>query len=172
MHVTLFFGFALMGAAIGQAFPPCPFLGPVYPSPRNFANNPVWVNAVANLTNILKTSALRQNATSLVVQVIGVENQEPLFEYYQTAPGHKYGPGGKSQVDKNTVFRIGSATKLFTTYALILKCGFKCFEDPIIDYVPELRGAPGGDVIDSVQWEEVTIGALAAQLSGIGRDCR
>jgi hypothetical protein len=172
MHVNLFLKFFLVGTAVGQSFSPCPFLGPVYPSPRDFANDPIWVNAVANLTNILKTSALGQNTTSLAIQVTGAENQKPLFEYYQTAPGHKYGPEGKSQVDKNTVFRIASVSKMFTIYALLVKCGFKCFEDSIIDYVPELRGAHGGDVIDSVEWEELTIGALAAQLSGIGRDCR
>lgn len=37
---------------------------------------------------------------------------------------------------------------------------------------PELANAPYDDPLEQVNWEEVTLGALASQLSGLGRDCQ
>lgn len=59
---------------------------------------------------------------------------------------------------------------MFTVYALLLECQFSWFEDPITKYIPELRTKPSNGV-DDVRWEAVTLGALATQLAGFGRNC-
>ncbi|CAI6092362.1 unnamed protein product, partial [Clonostachys chloroleuca] len=53
--------------------------------------------------------------------------------------------------------------------------GWEHWDKPVTNYLPELRGSAGHskttkDVVDSVDWGEVAIGALASHLSGIGRD--
>ena len=47
------------------------------------------------------------------------------------------------------------------------------FNDPITKYVPELAAAAKHEqnAVDSVDWESVTVGNLASQMSGAGRDC-
>jgi CubicO group peptidase (beta-lactamase class C family) len=48
------------------------------------------------------------------------------------------------------------------------------WNDPITRYVPELKQAQSNysasSAIDSVQWEEVTLGELASHMAGITRD--
>ncbi|EEU33368.1 uncharacterized protein NECHADRAFT_74388 [Fusarium vanettenii 77-13-4] len=74
--------------------------------------------------------------------------------------------------DADSVYRIGSISKLFTAYMLLVNYGWEYWDKLVIDFIPELRGHSKSmnDVIDSVDWDEVTIGSLASYLSGIGRD--
>ena len=73
------------------------------------------------------------------------------------------------------MFRIGSISKLFTVYTFLLHGGLELWQQPVTDYVPELRQAALESInssnLDSVRWEEVTLGSLASHMSGIGRDC-
>jgi CubicO group peptidase (beta-lactamase class C family) len=165
---------SLGSPTLTQITAPCPYLGEIYPPPKNFISHPLWVDATRNLTQALLAEPLQRNATSFAIQVISQDSKTPIYIYenYHKAPGHLYGVNGEKNVDGDTIFRIGSISKLFTIYALLLQCGFRCFEDPITKYVPELQGAAFNNNVDDVKWEEVTVGALAAQLSGIGRDCR
>jgi CubicO group peptidase (beta-lactamase class C family) len=144
----------------------CPILGQVFPPPYEIASQSLWADAATKLTGKL-TSATFLNGSSFAVQIISRRNDQPLYEYYHTAPGHKYGSNGTKPVDSDTVFRIGSTSKLLTVYALLLQCGFKCWEDPITKYVPELRNTSNG-----ITYEEITLGTLASHQSGIGRDCK
>lgn len=83
---------------------------------------------------------------------------------------------GVREVDENTVFRIGSNSKLWTMLLYMTFNGTKYFEEPDTKYVPELRWnilnhTTGVDEIDAVRWEDVTIGQLASHQAGIARDC-
>lgn len=87
---------------------------------------------------------------------------------------------GVNQVDENTVFRIGSTSKLWTMLLLLIENGPASLDDPIARYIPELRQAVfelsrnstmARDGIDFTKWNEVTLGELASHLSGIARDC-
>lgn len=63
-------------------------------------------------------------------------------------------------------------SKLFTTYALLVKAGIGIFDTPVTDYLPELRRTPSvddeGDLLDHIRWEEISIGALASHQAGSG----
>jgi CubicO group peptidase (beta-lactamase class C family) len=75
-------------------------------------------------------------------------------------------------VTHDSIYRIGSISKLFTTYGLLLKYGSNNWERPLTDFIPELRGVPSNaSAVDHVRWHEVTIDAWASHLSGIARDC-
>jgi CubicO group peptidase (beta-lactamase class C family) len=60
----------------------------------------------------------------------------------------------------NIKFCIASITKLFTVLAVILSKDKISWEGCIKEYVPELQGEV---------WNDVTIGALAAHTSGLGK---
>jgi CubicO group peptidase (beta-lactamase class C family) len=80
---------------------------------------------------------------------------------------------GVKNVDSHSQYRIGSISKLFTVYTFLIEAGDVKFNDPITKYVPELAAAARHEqnAVDSVDWESVTVGNLASQMSGIGRDC-
>jgi CubicO group peptidase (beta-lactamase class C family) len=79
------------------------------------------------------------------------------------------------KVSTDSVFRIGSISKLFTVYAFLLHGGLELLERSVTEFVPELRDISRDDGcfsdLDIVRWEEVTLGSLASHMSGIGRDC-
>lgn len=73
-----------------------------------------------------------------------------------------------------SLYRIGSISKLFTVYTLLVNYGWEHWDDNITKYLPELQGAANLDDDTSVahaDWSKITVGGLASQLSGIGRDC-
>ena len=87
---------------------------------------------------------------------------------------------GVSSVTEDTVFRVGSVSKLFTVTLLLIEEGLWAFSEPIAKYVPELREAAEKlqwdprnrrDTIDYVDWGAITIGELASHMAGIPRDC-
>lgn len=81
---------------------------------------------------------------------------------------------GVRKVDANTVYRLGSLTKIFTIYTWLVQDGDVRWNEGITKYVPELAAAVNGegfDAVANVAWEDVTIGALASQMAGIVRDC-
>ena len=126
-----------------------------------------WNDVEHKITSEL-SALLDPNTTSLSLQIVTASEQAPLFEFYHKATEHVFvGTDAGDELDGETVLRIGSVTKMFTVYALLLKCGFHCFDDPITKHVPELlqENASGAN------WEDITVGALASQMSGIGRDC-
>jgi CubicO group peptidase (beta-lactamase class C family) len=84
---------------------------------------------------------------------------------------------GVGTVESNTIYRIGSISKLFTVYMYLITASDASFNDPITKYVPELAqyaqsqaGVLETDDIDTVIWNNITIGALASHPAGIGRD--
>ena len=68
-------------------------------------------------------------------------------------------------MDDESIYRIGSVSKLYTAYAILAASGIKVMDRPVTDYVPELLGGSDSNTID---WKEVTIGALMSQQGGIG----
>lgn len=74
-------------------------------------------------------------------------------------------------MDGNSIFRVGSITKLFSVYLWLVEVGDVHWKQPITDFVPELKAAGNADDVERVQWEDVTIEALASHMSGIGRGC-
>lgn len=81
---------------------------------------------------------------------------------------------GVRAVDSNTIYRVGSISKAWTVYIWLLAAGDTAFNDPITRYVPEIAEYaarnPATDSVNAVDWNTITVGALASQLSGISRD--
>lgn len=160
-----------------------PLLGPVFPSPQDLSAETTIVSVGGQLANTLNGyldlgqtpyGNYTPKATSVSITITSALDGSSFFDYQYTSSFLNKTAGSTSKVTKDSVYRVGSISKLFTVYALLLNNGFEYWDRPVTDFVPELGRFTNAsnDVpeTDRVLWEEVTIGSLASQLSGIGRD--
>lgn len=163
----------------------CPPVGPVFPAPRRLADHPLIRAASANLTTTIDLEArngsrLQSNTTSFSINVQSIHEEIPSFQYHYTAPVRNDSLGGTTNVTADTVYRIGSITKVLTALAVLLHQDKIRLNDPITNYVPELAkiareqreaSADEVNVLKEVAWDEITVQSLLSHLSGIGRTC-
>ena len=147
----------------------CPPLGPVLLAPRSPGQNPT----VKQATDALKTKLnndinAKFKASAVSIAAKSLHEDGLLFNYHFTPPTLS-GLGTKS-IDENTMYRVGSISKLMPVLAL-LRHGNVSFEDPITKYIPGLKNGAGITGVRSTPWKEITVGALASHLSGLGSDC-
>lgn len=166
------------------AQPIWPLYGPDFPPLRNLSSNKTFQSALSALTQLLQQTISTGNTsygpfdsanTSYSIELFSNYESTPLFTTHFTSPAVATYQYGVKSVDSNTVFRIGSVTKLLTVYTFLIEAGDSSFGHPVAKYVPELLEAaqttnPTADSLDNVAWDEITIGELASHMAGIGRD--
>jgi hypothetical protein len=168
---------------LAGAGPGCPLIGPEFPPPQHLSTHPIFQQAIQNLTAVfsfIETSNTTGSSNySYSVQVFSTNPGLPLlFERYHTAPNlPSLNSTGVKEVGPDTVYRLGSLTKVFTVLAFLSEAGDVHFNEPITKFVPELAELNAKtmgveDPLRNVDWDDVTIGSLAAQMSGIARDCK
>jgi hypothetical protein len=165
---------------------PSPLLGPVFPPPTNLSRISQISETSSKLREQLVIDLLSglspfgnftSNATSVSITAISTSQQDPIFDFHFTSPLLKNGTEGTSSVDSDSIYRIGSVSKLLTVYSLLLNGAEDHWNCPVTEFIPELKDIAEGetsedlDEVTDVMWEEIAIGALASQLSGIGNDC-
>jgi hypothetical protein len=164
-------------------YQPCPLLGPFVPAPLIDSGSPVVKSVAQDLNRLLNDYVVKAdgrfgpitpNTTSFSLAlfagskyVAGPDHLPFFYEYHHTASAVKSG-----DLDKDSRFALGDLTQLFTVYTQLAELGDEAWSHSIVDYVPELRNVSGNasDTINRVQWEDVTLGALAGHMSGIARD--
>jgi hypothetical protein len=165
-------------------YQPCPLLGPFVPAPLVDSGSPMVESVAQDLNKLLddyvgkadgRFGPITPNTTSFSLAlfagskyVAGPDDLPFFYEYHHTASGLKGG-----DLDNDSSFALGDLTQLFTVYTQLVELGDEAWSHSIVDYVPELRNTSGNasDAISRVQWEDVTLGALAGHMSGIARDC-
>lgn len=178
------------GLAASSKLNYCSLLGPVFPPPIQLSDSPDFIAATKDLSAILHdaihgtsslSSMFKSNETSFTLQIFSAKDESALFESYHTSQAVQAYKAGVKSIDENTVFRIGSASKLITVLLLLIEKGESAFNEPVAKYVPEIREAVAAmrsnttqqrDAIDFLNWEHVTIGQIASQMSGVLRDCK
>jgi hypothetical protein len=178
-------------------FQACPLLGPSFPAPTNLLNSPTITTALQNLTSILNTLVLINNSsthgpvtaneTSFSIAIFSSADhsqqskhniKNTLYQYHYTsqALASSNSSLGVRAVDENSIYRIGSISKLLTVYTFLLELGDGYWDSPVTRYVPELAAAAANctqkDPVTHVQWKDVTLCELASQMAGVGRDCK
>jgi CubicO group peptidase (beta-lactamase class C family) len=157
----------------------CPLFGPIYPVPSNVAANSGVQAALADLGTAF--AALEKvprvgEKSSYSIQVFSGSTSTPLFERYYTASNlANINSTGVRQVDADTVYRIGSISKIFTIYTFLIKAGDKYFSHPVTEFIPELAALDANrpeNAITNVAWGDVTIGQLASHMAGISPDSK
>ncbi|KAL2825082.1 beta-lactamase/transpeptidase-like protein [Aspergillus cavernicola] len=182
-HASAFF--LLFSSAL--SFTPCPLLGPAFPPFSLNTNDETVAKALKNLTaqlNELVTENtgshgdVSPNTTfsiALFSSDPGHAEDEPFFwQYHHTAPALNRSSVGSHAAGKDSIYRIGGLTEVFTVWSLLLAGdgdGDQILDDPVTRHLPELANSSGEqDVIGHVAWDDVTVGQLASHMSGIARD--
>jgi hypothetical protein len=164
------------------AAPNCPLLGPEFPPPQRLSAHPTWKKAVDNITAVfdyIDTSNITGVDTfSYSIQIFSTNPGPPiLWERHRTAKDLPANTTGVKKVDGDTVYRLGSVSKAFTVLAFLAEVGDVHWNQPITKYIPELANhsarstSADFDSVRETDWDDITIGALASQVSGVGRDC-
>ena len=137
---------------------------PAFPVPLWSHGKTNLASAFANIEAKLKriTDGDRYDTSSFSVEV--TSNTETLWSHFHTAKKQNETRPGTQQVDGNSVYRIASITKLFTTLAILYQheAGNLSLDNPINKYVSGLEG--------ELPWKDITLRILASQLSGIPRE--
>jgi hypothetical protein len=170
------------------AIPNCPLAGAEFPPPQTLFRHPAWQQALEAIRQRFElidhggTSDLDGNLDDLSysIQIFSTNpGGEILAERHRTAPNlMKKNTTGVKEINRDTVYRLGSVSKIFTVVAWLAELGDVHWNHPITDFIPELedivaRAGPGPfNTLRQTAWQDITIGALASQISGIGRDCK
>lgn len=184
IQISILLSAALPAFSLAPPFP-CPLLGADFPPPTNLSSSSTVREAANNLTDLLNTTIITGNSThgpsqlnttsiSLSVFSTGDLANSTFFEYHYTSPTLANVTEGVKSVDSNSIYRIGSVSKLFTVYTFLAEVGETHWREPVTKYIPELAAAAKSrqDSLESVQWDDVTLGDLASQMAGIARDCK
>lgn len=157
----------------------CAPLGAYYPAPTIDKTSKPIKNLVSSFTEMFddlikngsseKYGPIDVNTTSFSVVIFGGDEklrENPIFfEYHYTSPEDQV---SNENITLATKFPVGDVSMVFTVYAWLAKMGER-WETPITTFLPELAEvkAPFAPV-----WEDITIGALAGQVSGLSRECK
>ncbi|KAK0636132.1 beta-lactamase/transpeptidase-like protein [Bombardia bombarda] len=157
----------------------CPLYGPLLPKPTNLLQDAGIRAAGRNLDSVFpryidNNKVVGADRFSYAVEVFSANDAKPLWSHYWTAPNLRdLNSTGVSKVDTNTVFRVGSITKIYTVLTFLATVGDGIWNDPVTKYIPELatiaRAVPGGSMFVP-DWDSITVGSLASQTSGLIRD--
>lgn len=184
MHFSILYSLALTSSA-AFAYKPCPLLGPVFQPPTQLDQATTFQDALCNLTTTLdstsKTGQTRygtftNNATSFSVGVFDATTPGGIFSYQYSSAALQNGTQGVKHVTEDSVYRIGSGSKLITVYLFLIEAGWKYWGHPITEFIPQLKSAAQNcsatsNAVDCIDWDEVTLGALASHMAGLPRDC-
>ncbi|KAI0451260.1 beta-lactamase/transpeptidase-like protein [Xylaria acuta] len=168
---------ALAAKVFATAPHACALAGPGFPSPSGLSNSSLLRENITEFEKSLHDVqlGLQANDTAWAVALFSSKENRTLYEHYYTPPIDV----GVSQVDSNSIFRIGSVSKVFSVWSFLIEVGDKHFNDPITKYVPELANLTCHgrsddqelyNDIDHVKWDEITLGQLASHAAGIPRD--
>jgi CubicO group peptidase (beta-lactamase class C family) len=152
----------------------CPPLTPPLPVVGPLSGRPAIAEAAEALRSSLEAQNLDDtNTTSFSIDFYSLADESSVFTYHFSAPILANSSEGVQEVDSNSIYRIGSISKVFTVYAYLASVGDISWNHPITRYVPELaknaKATAEDSDLDVFRWDEITLGSLAAQLSGMPR---
>lgn len=163
----------------------CTFNGPIFPAPFDLTSNDSlvaesWHNITARTSELLGTTSgvygPLQNVTfSFGAFSIHDTKASELFQFHHTGPQTLNAANGTKSVDANSIYRVASITKVFTTYIGLLVLSKEQWQTPISHIFPELatsiQNATGGGAavtdIYNTHWDQITPWMLASHLSGM-----
>ncbi|KAF4451531.1 Beta-lactamase-like protein 2 [Fusarium austroafricanum] len=152
----------------------CPPNGPVLPAPRQPSQHPAVKFALDAITSTIKEQVGSFNVSGVSIGIQSIYEDKPMLDFHHTPP--KVNPKlGAKKVDINTVYRLGSISKVFTVLAALQlqEDGVLNMDDPVTKWIPELAnnyGSSHRDELNTFQWNDITVGDAAAHLAGLGSD--
>ncbi|CAA7265929.1 unnamed protein product [Cyclocybe aegerita] len=144
------------------------------------ASNEAIAKAAHSLDNYLSQRASKPDIDSISIAVVSAAGT--LFEGgYGTLRANETDEENQRPVDRDSIYRIASITKMFTVLeTLILReTGALNWDDPVTNYVPDFSPpaygwadflVEGSANANQGEPERITLRQLASHLGGIGRD--
>ena len=181
IFIPLFLALAIGARA---QFLSCVLEGPEFPPPQNLEADASVRTTLAALQSTLQSLSSSSNSTldpstSFSIEAFSSQSNEPLFQFHHAGSSVKASTDGLKNITRDSIYRIGSVSKLPTVYLFLIEAGDTYFSQPITKFVPELAAAAAAqnsstteqnNALETTQWDQITIGALASQLAGIQRD--
>ncbi|KAK4164768.1 beta-lactamase/transpeptidase-like protein [Cladorrhinum sp. PSN259] len=141
--------------------------GPLVPRPRQLEQSATFQEVLANLTTTLDAAfqgkiraGFDTQNTSISIGIVSFDQAEadiPVWEYHHLSAENV---NGTKSLDRHSQYLIGSISKAITD-AIFLRSGVSP-DDPVTKYLPSLA-----DEKSPTRWENITLGALAGQASGV-----
>ncbi|KAK2878142.1 hypothetical protein FQN49_001117 [Arthroderma sp. PD_2] len=163
----------------------CSLIGPSVPIPKAVSSTSAFQDALVSIKKAIADAIssgstpyggldLDANSTSFSLDIFSIHEEETLFTYHYDAPGLAGSTDGVKKVDSDSIYRIGSISKLLTIYTFLATVGDASFNEPITKYILELAEYAAQqaeyDHTEFMDWDSITIGFLASQLGGIPRE--
>lgn len=163
------------------------YLGPTYPPPTDLSSQQSLVTAAWKSLSTTLDSYLKQNSSGATTTPFsGIQNttfSTSLFsihdlnaaklQYHWTSPEIATSKNGTNKVNGDSIYRMASASKLYTTYAGMITLSEEDWNRPLSQINPlfaEAASKGNEDPIWHVEWDTITPWALASQISGIPRE--
>ncbi|CAJ2509583.1 Uu.00g146090.m01.CDS01 [Anthostomella pinea] len=136
---------------------------------------PLWQHGTRDLASALhgiseKLKAVvsdnKYEMSSFSVEL--TSNMDTLWSQHHTARKQNATRPGTTHVSGDSQYRIASVTKSFTVLGVLYQhaAGNLSLDDPVLNYIPELSSPDSG----KLPWKDITIRALASQISGLPRE--
>jgi CubicO group peptidase (beta-lactamase class C family) len=149
----------------------CPPLGPVLPISRSPNSDPTVMSAAAVVSAKFQAITSNLASTALSIGVQSIHEDLPLLDLHFTP--RIADSRSTTLVNAETVYRIGSVSKLFTALAALQVAEIN-MDDPVTKYVPQLRDLRNQQAevneMTVVSWDDVTVGSLATHLAGFASE--
>lgn len=145
--------------------------GILVPKPRELKKSKTFQRALASLSSTLGNTfrgeiraGFNTQNTSFSLGLVSFDQPDsstPIWEYHHLSPANVQ---GTKRLDRHSQYLIGSITKAISD-AILLRYNLN-LDDPITKYIPALANRES-----LIPWENITLGALAGQLSGVVPNC-
>lgn len=152
----------------------CPIQGQQFPAPTGLAKEASFHKVTKEIEETINANLTVApfNETTFSLGMFSTTDDGLLYEYHHTDATVANSTAGTQKVDANSIYRIASITKILTIYLWLIKDGDRRFNDPITDFLPELKQANEmPQQYATPDWDEVTVADLAMFLAGAARDC-
>ncbi|KAF9775716.1 hypothetical protein IL306_006176 [Fusarium sp. DS 682] len=160
-------------------FQACAPIGAYYPPPTIDKSSESFKSLISQFTksfdDLIKNSGsdkygpITPNTTSFSVIIFGgaesLRDDPVFFEYHYSSLKDQ---ASNANITLDTKFPVGDVSMVFTVYAWLVKMGEQ-WGTPITKYLPELSEV---NCTLGLNWEDITIGALAGQVSGLSRETK
>jgi CubicO group peptidase (beta-lactamase class C family) len=137
----------------------------VLPNSRTYDESLILKDAFKGITTNLRKLVSQTAYDNYSFSIEVTTSEDLLWELHHTARYKDSARPGAKEVNSDSVYRVASITKAFTTLALIQQhiAGNLSIDDTIDQYL-DLKG--------DIPWKDITLRTVASQLSGIPRDCK
>ncbi|KAK1238882.1 hypothetical protein MKX08_005943 [Trichoderma sp. CBMAI-0020] len=157
--------FPLISSVIASS---CPPLGAILAPPQAPSQNEAVKLASQKLKSTIDSRfSSKLNSSGISIMVKSIHEDGPLFSYHFTPP--VLSNIGTGSIDDNTIFRVGSLSKIFPALAALQSKSIH-MDDSVLEYIPELKEAAASASVEAILWEDITVDSLMTHLSGLATD--